>query len=96
MIRRRVFCGRIFGIIKDHKAAKGELDCCAVEIPNHEIRQVFERDILTKLRRNVPDMDDITRALLTNNPAALRAEGVAEIVKIGLAYYAKRVELVVG
>ena len=39
-----------------------ELGCCAVEIPNHEIRQVFERDILTKLRRNVPDMDDITSA----------------------------------
>ena len=29
-------------------------------------------------------------------PAALRAEGVAEIVKIGLAYHAKRVELAVG
>ena len=29
-------------------------------------------------------------------PAALRAEGVAEIVKLGLAYHAKRVELVVG
>ena len=49
-----------------------ELGCCAVEIPNHEIRQVFERDILTKLRRNVPDMDDITRALLTNNPGAFK------------------------
>ena len=49
-----------------------ELGCCAVEIPNHEIRQVFERDILTKLRRNVPDMDDITRALLMRDPAALK------------------------
>ena len=49
-----------------------ELGCCAVKIPNHEIRQVFERDILTKLRRNVPEMDDITRALLTCDPAALK------------------------
>ena len=49
-----------------------EIGCCAVEIPNHEIRQVFERDILTKLRRNVPDMDDITRALLTHDPVALK------------------------
>ena len=49
-----------------------ELGCCAVEIPNHEIRQVFERDILTKLRRNVPDMDDITRALLMCDPAAFK------------------------
>ena len=53
-------------------ASEVELGCCAVEIPNHEIRQVFERDILTKLRRNVPEMDDITRALLTNNPAAFK------------------------
>ena len=49
-----------------------ELGCCAVEIPNHEILQVFEQDILTKLRRNVPDMDDITRALLMRDPAALK------------------------
>ena len=49
-----------------------ELGCCAVKIPNHEVRQVFERDILTKLRRNVPEMDDITRALLTCDPAAPR------------------------
>ena len=31
-----------------------------------------------------------------NYPAALRAEGVAEIVKLGLAYCHKRVELAVG
>ena len=50
-----------------------EMGACAVSIPNHEIRQVFEMDIMTKLRRSIPVAFDITTALLTRDADALKA-----------------------
>ena len=79
---------------------------CRVRIPNRELEQVFVRDIQGKINAGMEHgADNIAEALADaalgqidrkDYVAALRAEGVADIVKIGLAYHRKRVELAVG
>ena len=78
---------------------------CRVRIPNRELEQVFVRDIQGKINAGMEhgadDLKQLADAALgqidrKDYAAALRAEGVADIVKIGLAYRRKRVELAVG
>ena len=79
---------------------------CRVRIPNRELEQVFVRDIQGKINAGMEHgADNIAEALADaalgqidrrDYVAALRAEGVADIVKIGLAYHRKRVEIAVG
>ena len=61
------------------RAHRLERGTCKVAIPNHEIAQVF-----VKAREQIDGKQ---------YDATFRAEGIADIEKIGLAYFKDRVEI---